>query len=237
MHTAPPQVPKKQLAFSQPGLALAIAKQSIEAKGSKTHVTDNAPRDAKYSAGTDCPPKTVVGANAKAEVGGAVRQLLTTGLWSSSSAADDKGGRLVAVLQLRDRAWQPGWRKERPGDKQLAKFSGFTTMDASWMDTFKQPLTNALESALRKEKTRLNKLQIATAQRRAQSIMTITNAIAQRLPAEQLFQTVVQQAISLLNCDRATMWLLTPNRDKLWSMVAPVGKAMSLIRLEVPIDR
>ena len=138
MHTAPPQVPKKQLAFSQPGLALAIAKQSIEAKGSKTHVTDNAPRDAKYSAGTDCPPKTVVGANAKAEVGGAVRQLLTTGLWSSSAAADDKGGRLVAVLQLRDRAWQPGWRKERPGDKQLAKFSGFTTMDASWMNTLKQ---------------------------------------------------------------------------------------------------
>ena len=139
MHTAPPQVPKKQLAFSQPGLALAIAKQSIEAKGSKTHVTDNAPRDAKYSAGTDCPPKTVVGADAKTEVGGAVRQLLTTGLWSSSSsAADDKAGRLVAVLQLRDRAWQPGWRKERPGDKQLAKFSGFTTMDASWMNTLKQ---------------------------------------------------------------------------------------------------
>ena len=48
--------------------------------------------------------------------------------------------------------------------------------------------------------------------------------------------TVVQEVISLLNCDRATMWLLTPNRDKLWSMVAPVGQAVSLIRLEVPIS-
>jgi len=142
----------------------------------------------------------------------------------------------VAVLQLRDREWQPGWRKERLEDKQLAKFSGFTSMDASWMDTLKQPLTNALESALRKEETRLNKLQARVADRRAQSIMTITNAIAQGLPTEELFATVVHEVISLLNCDRATMWLLTPNRDKLWSMVAPVGKANSLIRLEVPIS-
>ena len=101
--------------------------------------------------------------------------------------------------------------------------------------------------------------------------MTITNAIAQGLPTEDLFATVVQarapvthpnpspsprtltlaltltftlaltpppagtqEVISLLNCDRATMWLLTPNRDKLWSMVAPVGQAVSLIRLEAP---
>jgi GAF domain-containing protein len=233
------KVPTKRLAFGQQGLALEIAKQSIEGKGSKTHITDNAPRDAKYFAATDCPAKTVVKATSSREkdheVGGAVRQLLTTGLWSSSSLAD-KMGRLVAVLQLRDREWQPGWRKERPEDKQLAKFSGFTTMDASWMDTLKQPLTDALESALRKEETRLNKLQARVADRRAQSIMTITNAIAQGLPTEELFATVVREVISLLNCDRATMWLLTPNRDKLWSMVAPVGKANSLIRLEVPIS-
>ena len=237
--TPPAQVPTKRLAFGQQGLALEIAKQSIEGKGSKTHITDNAPRDAKYFAATDCPAKTVVKATSSREkdheVGGAVRQLLTTGLWSSSSLAD-KVGRLVAVLQLRDREWQPGWRKERPEDKQLAKFSGFTTVDASWMDTLKQPLTDALESALRKEETRLNKLQARVADRRAQSIMTITNAIAQGLPTEELFATVVQEVISLLNCDRATMWLLTPNRDKLWSMVAPVGKANSLIRLEVPIS-
>ena len=49
--------------------------------------------------------------------------------------------------------------------------------------------------------------------------------------------TGVQEVISLLNCDRATMWLLTPNRDKLWSMVAPVGQAVSLIRLEAPPPR
>ena len=231
------KVPTRRLPFSQPGLALQIAKQSIEAKGSKTHITDNAPRDSKFSAGTDCPNGTAVGATCPSRGGaGVVRQLLTTGMWSSSSVAGKQGGGLVAVLQLRDRAWQPGWRKERPEDKQLAKFAGFTSTDASWMDALKQPLTDALESAQRKEQTRLNRLQIATAQRRAHSIMTITNAIAQRLPAEQLFQTVVQQAVSLLNCDRATMWLLTPSRDKLWSMVAPVGKIKSLIRLEVPIS-
>jgi len=222
------KVPTKRLAFSQPGLALEIAKQSIGAKGSKTHITDNAPRDSKFCPLTDqftLPRNHYFG----------VRQLLTTGLWSSSSSSDT-AGRLVAVLQLRDRKWQESWRKERPEDKQFAKFSGFTTMDASWMDTLKQPLVNALESALRKERTRLNKLQARMADRRAQSIMTITNAIAQRLPAEELFNTVVQEAISLLNCDRATMWLLTPNRDKLWSMVAPVGHAKS-IRLEVPISQ
>ena len=58
--------------------------------------------------------------------------------------------------------------------------------------TLKQPLTDALESALRKEATRLNKLQARVADRRAQSIMTITNAIAQGLPTEDLFATVVQ---------------------------------------------
>ena len=99
-------MPTKRLAFGQQGLALEIAKQSIEGKGSKTHITDNAPRDSKYFAATDCPVKTVVKAISRHEkdyeVGGAVRQLLTTGLWSSSSLAD-KVGRLVAVLQLRDR--------------------------------------------------------------------------------------------------------------------------------------
>ena len=235
------KVPTTRLPLSQKGLALEIAKQSIEGKGSRTHITDNAPRDPKYSAASDCLPKVMPKVKPASqgeknrEVGGAVRHLLTTGLWSSSLSAG-QGGKLVAVLQLRDREWQPGWRTVRPNDKELVKFSGFTTMDASWMDTLKQPLTDALESALRKEQTRLNKLQARVADRRAQSIMTITNAIAQAVPTEELFSTVVCEVISLLNCDRATMWLLTPNRDKLWSMVAPVGKASSLIRLEVPIS-
>ena len=79
MHAAPSQVPTKRLAFSQPGLALEIAKQSIGAKGSKTHITDNAPRDSKFCPLTDqftLPRNHYFG----------VRQLLTTGLWSSSSS-------------------------------------------------------------------------------------------------------------------------------------------------------
>ena len=75
--------------------------------------TENAPRDPKYNAGADCLAKTVIkavgrGENDK-EVGGAVRQLLTTGLWSA------RAGKLIAVLQLRDREWQPGWATERLG--------------------------------------------------------------------------------------------------------------------------
>ena len=99
-------------------------------------------------------------------------------------------------------------------------------------------LTYALESALRKENTRLNKLQTRVADRRAQAIMTITRSIQQGLPTEDLFSTVVQEVISLLNCDRATMWLLTTDRAKLWSMVAPYPpkRDNSLIRLEVPIS-
>jgi GAF domain-containing protein len=99
-------------------------------------------------------------------------------------------------------------------------------------------LAYALESALRKENTRLNKLQTRVADRRAQAIMTITRSIQQGLPTEDLFSTVVQEVISLLNCDRATMWLLTADRAKLWSMVAPYPpkRDSSLIRLEVPIS-
>ena len=226
-------MPKRQLPLGGPGLALEIAKQSIEAKTSKTHVTENAPRDPKYNAGADCLAKTVIKAVGRGDkdqevggavrvrararvrvsypnanpnpnpnptptpnpnpeqVGGAVRQLLTTGLWSA------KAGKLVAVLQLRDREWQPGWDTERcapfppherdrrrahsvvspfaqthiqkrtcpapppapdrngcltpphpalprlsssarPPDKEYGKFSGFTTMDARWMDTLKE---------------------------------------------------------------------------------------------------
>ena len=187
-----PQVPKRQLPLGGPGIALDIATKTIEGKGSKTHVTENAPRDPKYNAGADCLAKTVIKAKDRGEsdkeVGGAVRQVLTTGLWSA------RAGKLIAVLQLRDREWQPDWAEERcapfppherdkrrahsavspfaqtyiqkrtcpapppapdrkwlpdpalprlsssarPPDKEFSKFSGFTTMDARWMDTLKE---------------------------------------------------------------------------------------------------
>ena len=108
-----PQVPKRQFPLGGPGIALDIATKSIEGKGSKTHVTENAPRDPKYNAGADCLAKTVIKAVGRGEsdkeVGGAVRQVLTTGLWSA------RAGKLIAVLQLRDREWQPGWATERLG--------------------------------------------------------------------------------------------------------------------------
>ena len=108
-----PQVPKRQFPLGGPGIALDIATKTIEGKGSKTHVTENAPRDPKYNAGADCLAKTVIKAKDRGEsdkeVGGAVRQVLTTGLWSA------RAGKLIAVLQLRDREWQPGWATERLG--------------------------------------------------------------------------------------------------------------------------
>ena len=44
--------------------------------------------------------------------------------------------------------------------------------------------------------------------------------------------------ISLLNCDRATMWVLTSDKSKLWSMVQPANarRGAALMRLEVPIS-
>ena len=44
--------------------------------------------------------------------------------------------------------------------------------------------------------------------------------------------------ISLLNCDRATMWVLTSDKSKLWSMVQPANarRGAALLRLEVPIS-
>lgn len=214
------RVPQKKCSLGGKGIALEIAKQALETKGNKTHMTDNAPRDTKFAEGIDSK----------------CRHLLTSALTISPEAK----GSLVAVLQLRDRVWRPSWRekKTKPDDKFLAKCSGFTTIDSRWLETLRPHLTHALLSAQRKEETRLNKLQARMADRRALAIMTITNAIAQGLPIDTLFPTVVQEVTSLLNCDRATMWLLTPDRSKLWSMVQPFPprKDSSLIRLEVPIS-
>ena len=209
-------VPKKQFAFGAKGLALEVGKLSSEGKsGGKTHITDNAPRDAKYSESIDSKCK----------------QLLTTGLCNSE-------GKLVAVLQLRDRLWNPSWRDKPPDTKFFDKCSGFTSSDAEWLEKLRPHLTHALQSALRKEATRLNKLLARMADRRALAIMTITNAIAKSIPTDDLFSIVVQEVISLLNCDRATMWLLTENRKQLFSMLQPmpIRKDSTPIRAEVPIS-
>ena len=62
-----PQVPKRQFPLGGPGIALDIATKTIEGKGSKTHVTENAPRDPKYNAGADCLAKTVIKAKDRGE--------------------------------------------------------------------------------------------------------------------------------------------------------------------------
>jgi len=211
------QVPKRRFSLVQKGISIEVAKQSSEGKGAgKTHITDDTSRDNKYFDGAD----------------GKCRSLLTSGLC-------DDAGNLIAVLQLRDRIWRESWRekKNKPDKAHLAKCSGFTSTDGEWLETLRAALTNSLVSALRKEETRLNKLQARMADRRALAIMTITEAIAKSIPTDELFATVVQEVISLLNCDRATMWLLTPDRARLWSMVQsfPPRPNAPLIRLEVPI--
>ena len=209
-------VPKKKFAFGMKGLALEVGKQSSDGKsGGKTHITDNAPRDGKYSDSVDSKCK----------------QLLTTGLCNSA-------GKLVAVLQLRDKLWNPSWRDTPPDAKMFDKCSGFSSSDAEWLEKVRPHLTHALQSALRKEATRLNKLQARMADRRALAIMTITNAIAKSIHTDDLFSIVVQEVISLLNCDRATMWLLTDHRSTLFSMLQPmpIRKDSTPIRAEVPIS-
>ena len=69
-------------------------------------------------------------------------------------------------------------------------------------------------------------------------VMTITNAIAKSIHTDDLFSIVVQEVISLLNCDRATMWLLTDHRSTLFSMLQPmpIRKDSTPIRAEVPIS-
>ena len=69
-----------------------LAQKAAKGKGGgKTHITDDASRDSKYSEATDSK----------------CRHLLTTGLC-------DSDGHLVAVLQLRDRLWRHR-RESEPG--------------------------------------------------------------------------------------------------------------------------
>ncbi len=67
--------------------------------------------------------------------------------------------------------------------------------------------------------------------------MKITNAVGVNTSIENLFPLVVAELKRLLHCERATMFVLTADRSKLFSIVQPhpVRENTQPIRIEVPV--
>jgi len=169
---------------------------------------------------------------------------------TASSSAHSRG--LVAVVQLRGRRWRPlvGAAPESSGpthtrveeipkatSSAVSRYSGFTARDVDTMIRIAPTIAQAIGAAFMDESTRLAQARGELTLAQMDAITRMMVACANHTPLSELFPQVVSELTSLLDCDRATMWVKMPGSSTLYSMVSPYPPrpGTKLIRVEVPI--
>lgn len=136
----------------------------------------------------------------------------------------------ICVVQLRNKLTDAAVRTD------FNREGIFRTDDASFLQHFALQAASIFEHALEEEEGRDAIVSLAQSRYAATALMKISHFIAQAdMKVDDLFPLVVDEAIKLMECDRATLWLVkeaTGEEDKLVSRIA---KGMP--PLEVPLKR
>ncbi|NEQ98581.1 MAG: GAF domain-containing protein [Cyanothece sp. SIO2G6] len=131
--------------------------------------------------------------------------------------------KLVAVVQLINKL-KPDSVPHDPLADRIDR-NGFTAADEEVFDQFAPSIRLILESSRSFYKA-------SQRQRAADALMQATTALSQSsLDLEETLKQVMDQAKTLMNADRSTLWLLDDDREKLWTQIPIDGV---LTKIEIP---
>lgn len=119
---------------------------------------------------------------------------------------------LFAVLQLRNRRWSSA-SKGAP--------STFGPLDVALFQRLAVLLGSTLRQGLVAERSRFLAVCTAAAEARTAAVTSLSQATAAHMPLPDLFAFVTAQAVRLMRCERATMWLVDRERQVMYSFEPP----------------
>jgi len=211
-----PTTTRQSISLTQRSVVCTVAKQAVESNSNALRICADTRKEDDFSEEIDSKSLT----------------LLTFSVHPETSQQGTNSGAL-AIVQLRDRLWQ-GPLGPRPDVESLKRCAGFGKADMELADAMSPHLARALCASLNVEESRKAQYEANRCRLQAQSIMNLTNCIAQGIDINELFPIVVEEVTKLLQCDRATMFLLTDDEKSLWSMVRSTGTG-PLIKIQVPV--
>ncbi|MGK7891633.1 MAG: adenylate/guanylate cyclase domain-containing protein [Leptolyngbyaceae cyanobacterium] len=137
---------------------------------------------------------------------------------------EEDDNKLVAVVQLINKL-KPDFDPDAPLADRVDDENGFTTADEEVFDQFAPSIRLILESSRSFYKA-------SQRQRAADALMQATTALSQSsLDLEETLKQVMDQAKTLMNADRSTLWLLDDEREKLWTQI-PINGVLT--KMEIP---
>ena len=189
-----------------------------------SHVPANASMDERFSAKIDGGDDGD-GSAAAASASSVVDSLLAVALWSAKDAT-----RLLGVALLRNKV-------RRKKEAVVASSDGFRVGEVAAACEYLRELGGALQSALAKERERLWALEAREKQRQAEGVLELVKCMTREVDVTELFGIAVAHIVTVLRCDRATLFLKDPTTDPptIWSMV-PGPEAGKLLEIRVPLD-
>ncbi|MBD1823354.1 GAF domain-containing protein [Cyanobacteria bacterium FACHB-DQ100] len=139
---------------------------------------------------------------------------------------NDEGG-LVAVVQLINKL-RSRCDRALPLDQRIA-LEGFTPHDEELFREFAPSIRLILESS--------RSFYLATQkQRAANALIKATQSLSQSsLDLDDTLKRVMDEAKTLMNADRSTLWLIDRDRDEIWTRIPTVEGAMKELRLPIGV--
>jgi len=137
---------------------------------------------------------------------------------------------IICVLQLRNK--QP--KNVHDSKKQAGSKACFRTDDVNFLQYFSLFSGNLFEEALELEKAKETDEYLEQSKYAVKALTSISNMLASGYPLDELFPTVCKEATLLMNCDRASLFLVRPKEsgdgNELWSKIA-----MGIPPIQVPL--
>lgn len=136
-------------------------------------------------------------------------------------------GNLVAVVQLINKL-QPNCTPSDSLDERIS-LTGFTAHDEQLFRQFAPSIRLILESS--------RSFYLATQkQRAANALIKATQSLSQSsLDLDDTLKRVMDEAKTLMNADRSTLWLIDRDRNEIWTRIPTVNGMMKELRLPIGV--
>lgn len=143
----------------------------------------------------------------------------------SEKRQDDDEQNLVAVVQLINKL-KPSYSPDAPLDEKI-DLEGFTAQDHRLFDEFSPSIRLILESSR-------SFYRATQKQRAASALMKATKALSESsLDLEETLKRVMEEAKTLMQADRSTLWLVDEDKQQLWTQIPIKGE---LQEMRIPIN-
>jgi|GEM_PF-308219 len=134
----------------------------------------------------------------------------------------DEQGDLVAVVQSLNKLKQP-LALEAPLSERI-DIKGFTSADEERFTEFTHSIQLILQSSQLFYK-------VAQKQRAASALMKASQSLQSSLDLDATLKKVMEEAQTLMNADRSTVWLLDHERNDLWTKILSTDGSLQEIRI------